>query len=245
MEDGDRAVFFTRQNFQGKAWFLMGPQTVFAAGDPELGGRNGFGNTIASARLTPFRVGLVFHVVLGEGGVLPRIPGDSPSRALMRNHLRETVSACNLIWETALLQFDLEAVEFHEDAPWLYRMDKDREAALATWRRRDCVNVLVVDEIADAQADPGGTCCGSRGLGKGHWVHLATRSYWPPAWHGSILAHELGHFFELSHASADFDSGNLMYPSTFWGTRLSQPQVSVVHAALAREPGRARYRRIP
>ena len=64
----DRTLFFTKPNFTGDALFRTGPFTVGKFSSLGRGGRGGFGNTVASVRLTPFELRFALHVVTDDSG---------------------------------------------------------------------------------------------------------------------------------------------------------------------------------
>ena len=69
--NADRALVFTKRNWDGRVMVRLGPVEIRHVGRPADGGKNEFNNDIRSVRLTDFRVNVVYHIIRDENGAWP------------------------------------------------------------------------------------------------------------------------------------------------------------------------------
>jgi len=219
----DRILLFTRPNWQGRAMFLSGAQAIEHLGRPGDGGELGFGNTISSMRVTPFRLRLRFHVVTDSAG---NLPAGFSSLAAAETVLRATLTVASQVWQQYLIRFEFEGIRLVADQPQLFELSGDMARMMAARNKVDRLeggaNVLVVNQLGpnrEGQAVP-------------HLLShmLAVEGGVSPL----VLAHELGHFFGLYHRSQKPD--NLMSP-VVGNDELSDRQIEEAHENFARFSG--------
>lgn len=219
----DRILLFTRPNWQGRAKFLSGAQSIEHLGHRGDGGEAGFGNTISSMRVTPFRMKLRFHVVTSRN---PNVvfPGGLANGVDTEQYINEAVTRANVIWGPKLLQFELESVKFPEDVSEFFNLNKEFWRIMLNSRKFDrakgVANIVLVNNL-------GGNVIGTsvpHGLSK----MIAVEAVQGGA--GHTVAHEMGHFLGmLMHEKA---TDNLMSPSGS-GIVLTDEQVADAHQSLS------------
>jgi hypothetical protein len=219
----DRILLFTRPNWQGRAMFLSGMQSVEHLGHRDDGGEAGFGNTISSMRVTPFRLKLRFHVITNEAG---NLPGGFTSRASLDAAISNIVTRANGIWSPNMINIEHESTVVVNDLPQYFEIPHGYWTAVTRHRRFDRLdagaNIVLVDRI-NANAD-----------GKAI-SHLVTDMVaFEASGSGTVLAHELGHFFGLVHRNRQ--QGNLMQHSIS-DINLTQREIEEAHENFARFSG--------
>jgi hypothetical protein len=221
----DRILLFTRPNWQGSAMFLSGEQSIEHLGHPGDGGDIGFGNTISSMRVTPFRLKLRFHVITNEPGDLP---GNIASRALLDATIANIVSSANAIWSPNLISIEHESTVIVNDLPQYFDIPHGYWTTVTRHRRFDRLpagaNIVLVNSIND------------RSEGKAISHLLTDMIAFEATGSGVVLAHELGHFFGLVHRNGK--EGNLMQHNIS-DVALTQREIEEAHENFARFSGLA------
>ena len=67
----DAVLLFKKRDWRGGVMFRRGRNSIDNLGSPRAGGRNTFGNNVASVRITPFHINLNVTVVTKSNGKLP------------------------------------------------------------------------------------------------------------------------------------------------------------------------------
>lgn len=219
----DRILLFTRPNWQGRAMFLQGQHSIEHLGHPGDGGEVGFGNTISSMRVTPFRMKVRFHVVTSRNPSVV-FPGNLDDGIETEQYIRDAMARVNQIWEPKLLRFELESIKFPSDVGEFFNLNEEYwRIVLGSHkfdRLKDGANVVLVNDLGKFA----GTAV-PHGLSKMiALVHLIQGG-------GDVLAHELGHFLGLLHKNRDDD--NLMKQGGN-GIVLTDEQVADAHQSLSR-----------
>lgn len=229
----DRIVLFTRPDWQGRAMFLSGVQAIEHLGHPGDGGELGFGNTISSMRVTPFRMKVRFHVVTVRNPSVV-FPGNLDDGVETEQFITGAINRANEIWEPNLLRFELESIKFPSDVGEFFNLnDEYWRIALGSHkfdRLKDDANVVLVNDLGDFV----GTAIPHE-LSK--IIALAPQAQGS----GRTLAHELGHFPGLLHKNQV--DGNLMKQGNS-GVDLIDEQVADAHQSLSRFAELARGLRI-
>jgi hypothetical protein len=239
--DGDKILLFKNDDWQGGVMFRRGAQTIDNFGAPREGGRNTFGNNIASVRVTPFFINLNVTVVTQSDGTLP---GGYSSFSTLRSDIEEIVEMVNEFYdrEQALLRANIAQVNqrVHDNkfnlGP-LEVIDFPND-----WNNSREISVIIVNSFDS----------GTLGLGKFPWwgkvtiVALrntgSTGTLRAKSQLAKTLAHEIGHFLGSPHV----DSGtNVMVQGNLdIATRTATvDQIEEWHTKLSRNLARRRNRR--
>jgi hypothetical protein len=214
-DDDEAVLLFKNDDWRGGALYVRGPKTVDDLGKADEGGRFGFGNSVRSIRITPFQIDLNVTVVSDARG---NLPGNWASRPAAKAEIEAIVAAVNdfLTRRRALLQLAIARITHRTD---------DRRFALSLaenltlpgdWTERGEVDVVFVHRFTSEPT-----------LGRAMFpcfgqalvvAKLLNAENGPDTAQTTdqmalTLAHELGHHFGLSHATANDNSGNLMFPS--------------------------------
>lgn len=237
LERDDAILLFTRRDWYGDCLYINGEvwQNVDDLGDLKTGFRNG----VTSCRTTPFRVGLNVNVVQTSDG---RLPGRWTSQARAQADLAAVVSQANdfLRDRRALLQLDLTRVRFRTS-------DKDFDLSTAEalkfpkeWKDKGEVDIVVVDRFTKDGVGGGAhppmlgetvivAASSNPATGPDRPLGLADMAF--------VLVHELGHYFGLSHNSANDQPRNVMFESYdgegFTGKFFVRDQIEEMHKRLA------------
>lgn len=244
MTDPDDAVLlFKKEDWNGGVLFLRGKNTLSDLGEPDEGGENTFRNSVTSVRVTPFTVALNVTVVKRENGDLP---GSHDSHASVENALGKALGLANQFFarEQALLTLEFARITFrtnesHFDMTGLEAADFPND-----WKNPGELDVIVCNTLES----------GNVGLGKFPWwgkVAIVTlrdgggedRTI---AQIGRTLAHEVGHYYGLTHGSGDNVPANIMTQSgdglPIEDSHIRVDQVEEIHQKLARNITRQKDR---
>lgn len=216
----DAGLFFTRTNFRGRVMLARGRGGINSFG-ASVNGKPGFGNNVASVRVTPVGLRLAVTVVTTEMGGLP---GGTSNMGAFTTWLEQVVDRANSFLEIAMIRLTLAEVRLRPSAKYF---DMNLEYAtflFNTFNVRDHVNVYLVNTLRNASGISVPACLGNK-------IVMDFRTDLFAA--GNTLAHEVGHFLGLGHASALGDDGNLMTGSANFGPNLRIDQMEAMHEKIA------------
>jgi len=245
---GDEILLFKNDDWRGGVLYLRGEQTINNLGSRAQGGRNTFGNSVRSVRVTPFSVDLNITVVETTAGELP---GRWNTRAEARRDIRAMLTQMNtfLTDQQALLRVLEARITFRTDNR---RFTLRRNQSIpGAWREQREIDAIIVDRfeqegLLGVGAFPHGgqtvRIAGKLNPTSGRDVDL------PVDGMALVLMHELGHFLGLAHGTSNNDQDNLMFPTvdvmneSLSDHRLTTPQIREMHQRLARNITRRRNR---
>jgi hypothetical protein len=255
LDAGDAALFFRHKDWDGGCIYRRGQASIEDLGSGKDGGQFGFGNTIASVRVTPFSIRLNVTVVSTPDFVLP---GAFVKPA--RTQVDEVVAQANTILAGQQALIELVVSHFN-----VRQSDHKFDIAhpklawyLPQWKVAGELDLVIANSSAIGAAlgvtkppllgqvvllpatiqllDANGSVVS---------VNLATQAM------GIALAHELCHFLGVHHPSGQGNANNLMSaaptiedPSGLWvdpppdSLFLTETQIENVHATLSRHPAR-------
>lgn len=244
----DEVLLFKNDDWRGGVHYLRGSQTINNLGSRAQGGRNTFGNSIRSVRVSPFTVDLNITVVKNNAGDLP---GPWRTETIATRSLSRIVLMMNAFLEgqQALLQVRTARITFRTDENRFVL--RRNQGVPSSWKERSEIDVIIVDRFENeglfgVAALPHG----------GQTVRIAGKLN--PASGGDVvltqdfialvLMHELGHYLGLAHGTSDDDRDNLMFPSgdqdvdRLTTKTLTTAQIREMHQRLSRNPTRRRDR---
>jgi hypothetical protein len=229
-ENDDAILLCNKSNWNGEVFYLRGKNEIPDLGNSARGGKQGFRNSVTSARVSPFVVKVNVTVVTGEDGTLP---GTWPSRTKASDDINASISKVNAFYrdQKALLKVELNDLTFRADEQ-RFRMSREEWNSIpGSWKKAHAVDIVFPDTIEEAV-----------GLGNFPWhgkfcLVSARRSTVDAM--ARTFAHELGHFWGLSHETAPV---NIMTQSStgtpLADSRLRDDQIEHVHQVLARNLAR-------
>jgi hypothetical protein len=240
MGEHDAVLLFSRSGWRGGVMYRRGRNHIDNLGSRRAGGRMGFGNTIASVRITPFFVRFNATVVTQSDGTLP---GGFASSDEIAAHLQAMVAELNA-W------YDRERVLLRADVAHINQRDHDErfdlsitEAAALPAPRDSSPEIALIVVNSFEKASAAGRARSPR---SGKVTITALRSGGPrsscvhPAYLATSVAHEVGHFLGSAHGSATGDGTNIMTQGLqpIGTQRASVDQIQQWHRALSRNPTR-------
>ncbi len=248
------ALFFRREHFEGNALYRRGPRNIADIGKAAEGGKATWGNTIASVRVSPFRLQLNVSVVSEEDGTLP---GGFTSGQDARERVAAVVALANTLLgnQQALITLDVSRFNVRQNDR-KFDVNMPRLAAYPpAWKEPGFVDVVVCNQARRK---------GQAGVTKppclGQVLLLAARLRFENPLSGNeqtvnladdlmavTLVHELGHYCGIHHPSGRGGATNIMNPATaefdpFNGTfagpaladlELDEEQIGDMHSSLA------------
>lgn len=233
--EDDAVLLFKNDDWRGGVLYLRGPQTVSDLGKGDEGGESGFGNSIRSARVTPFQLDLNVTVVTNGTDM----PGDWIDEQHAESTIGKAVAAANLFYldKQALLHLNIARITFR-NSPDKFVV-KFKEDFPGSWKNGGELDVIFLDRFADTDNDWVGH--GRFPMG-GQTVVVAVRpdsgaGDFPVGTLTYVLLHEIGHYLGLSHNTADEKSVNLMFDTltgSYSDKTLKPSQIEEMHQRLAR-----------
>lgn len=219
----DQVLLFSQRNFGGRALFLNGRANIDRVGRPADGGKTGFNNSARSARMTPFRIDVIYHIVRdGDGNNPGGINNMNNLVTTLHNNIRG-------IWSNFMIDLRRRRINTH-DSDRFFNMRGDYTALLTNRSmsvQNDALNIFLVNTTNGAigRAAPR--------LSVRTIVQIDGRNNAEIA---RTTAHEIGHIFFLNHNNRD--GTNLMAQTRIGnGLNLDQRQVERVHQRLANRTG--------
>jgi Peptidase M66 len=222
-DDDDAVLLFKNDDWHGGALYIRGPKTVTDLGSGNEGGRVGFGNSARSIRKTPFSIDLNINVVTDSGD---RMPGVWKDRAQAEAGVRNAVALSNgfLADKLALLKCEVARIRFRLDTKQFDLSNLESWAFPGEWKEKDEVDVIVVNRFS--KEDVGGRAklpCFGKTLVIGAMANVSSGPDVPMTDEdlANVFVHELGHYFGLTHNTADDKQKNIMFENHTLGTLLS------------------------
>ena len=221
----DAILLFMKKNYNGDVMFRTGRQEIRKLSSPSKGGRTGFGNTVGSARRTPFTVRLFVNIIARDDGSFPGFSN-------LNTFIADTVGAANSIWNKFLIQLDVAEIVTRRSTKLHDLKDELYPLLWKNWQKPGHANVYLVGSLFKASG-----ICPPVGFGKGAVLDCGSSS--DPLVAGDTLSHELGHYFGIKHEKPP---ENLMTRSGVSNGVLTNTQVEEVHRTLTRHIGRTSLR---
>ncbi len=227
--DGDAVLLCKKKNWNGAVFYLRGKEDIADLGDTSDGGKQGFGNSVTSVRVTDFTVKLNVTVVTGDDGTLP---GNWTTRSQVKSDINQMISMTNNFFkdEKALLNVKLSDITFRADEKRFRMNEKEWGSIPGSWKKAHLIDVVFPDSLE-----------GAVGVGSFPWhgkFCLVSASRSTVDQMARTLAHELGHYWGLTHDSGGGKAANIMTQSKngkhINDSRLRDSQIEEIQQKLAR-----------
>lgn len=264
LNTGDAVLLCSKKNWKGETMYLANQRTIRDLGDPSLGGRQGFRNTVRSARVRPFLIELNVSIATGEDGTLP---GGWADRQQAEADLDRLISMMNGFFrrELDLIRVKMSDITYRPSERFFNVSVQEYRQIPGSWKKSKKVDVVFTNRITGAVGVSSFPWHGKRvlmsasrsaaGVGFSRLEKIAR------TW-----VHELGHYWSLEHQSpittqmisamAVFNpalatimtpnNDNVMIQSGRGGpfntATLSNGQLNDIHQVLARNISRRRDR---
>ena len=257
----DAALFFKRDDFKGECMFRRGPLSIADLGSKKAGGKLGFGNSVASVRVTPFTLPL--NVTMVSTADL-KLPGGFVKPARTQVDAIVALANSRLDALSALLVLRVDGFNVRQ-SDRKFDVDRPRVAAYPpAWKELGQLDVVIANS-ARVQGEAGVAkppCLGQVVLlvarqsfvnpisGATQSVNLAVDMM------AMVLLHEMGHYLGVHHPSGKKSQTNIMSTQAlfdpfsgalsdpvFTDLVFSQDQIENMQSALSRNPARRADRR--
>lgn len=222
--DDDAILLCNKSNWNGEVCYLRGKHEIADLEQP---------GSITSVRVTPFTIAVNITIVTGEDGELP---GTWADRTEVNSDIDTIITMVNSFFsdEQALVQIELSDLTFRADDKRFRMAEKEWGSIPASWKRAHNVDIVFPDTIE-----------GAVGLGNPPWSGkfcLVSARRDSVEQMARTFAHELGHFWSLSHGSGSGNAENIMTQSKdglpLINSRLREGQIQDVQQVLARNLAR-------
>ncbi|TBR08387.1 MAG: hypothetical protein EPO62_06795 [Candidatus Nitrosotenuis sp.] len=237
--DSDKILLFQKTNYNGDAMFRNGIKQVTKMSSPSKGGKTGFGNTVSSARCTPFTINLFVNIIANDDGSFEGLRSSDEELETggfdnFDSFIADIVESANNVWHNFLIHLEVSEIVLRKSSK-LHDLKNELYPLLwKDWQKKGNANVYLVRGIHKASG-----ICPPVGFGKGAVVSCETPT--DIAREGDILAHELGHYFGIS--KHEEDSQNLMTKHSDPSAGiLTDKQVEEAHKTLTKHIGRTSLR---
>lgn len=236
MGSSTKALFYKKKEYRGDVMYRKG-KNISAASSKSKGGKAGFGNTIASVRLTPIKLKCLFHIIRNDK---KEYPGNMSS-SQTQQYIKDLVTEANKVWSKGLVELKYSKYKIHNSSKY-YDM-KHEFLSLMTkkkWIEQGYLNVFLVNSLHNKNGVSVPACIGK--------VVVIDHDAGSVKDMGNSLAHECGHFLGIHHASAKGSRTNLMYGLGYSNrsatrTKLTEKQIEDAQNAFSKR-NRARKARI-
>ncbi len=144
--DDDAILICKKKNWNGEVFYLRGKNEIADLGDSNKGGKQGFGNSITSVRVTTFTVKVNITIVTGEDGTLP---GNWTSRTNVNQDINSIITMANDFYEDekALLKVELSNLTFRADEKRFRMSEKEWKSLPASWKKAHLIDVVFPDTV--------------------------------------------------------------------------------------------------
>ena len=223
----DALLLCNRTDWNGEVFYLRNRRTIRDLNDEAAGGTRGLGNSITSARVTPFRIPLNITVVTGANGELP---GIWTSRDAAQQDISTILAAANDFYDSqhALITVSIHDVTFRADEKRFRISEAERDSIPSSWKVKNAVDIVFCHALEGAVGighfpGTGKTCLVATERDD---VEEISRTF----------VHELGHFWGLEHRNNQPD--NIMAQSgegePLVDSILEDAQIQTIQQTLAR-----------
>jgi predicted Zn-dependent protease len=194
----DAILLFKKPNWRGGVMFRRGIQDISKLGSPKEGGRNTFGNNVASARITPFHIHLNVTIVTQSDGTLP---GTFSSLRGLSGVVNSAVAQVNRFYQRQQALLIAHISHFNQRVHNnKYNLGNFESARFpASWKNQREIDVIFVNSFDDsvtgrAKKPWRGKVCivAMRRNGSGGTQRNSQLI-------GRTIAHEIGHFLGSDH----------------------------------------------
>ena len=237
---GDEPVLlFKKQDWKGGVLYVKGPKNVGDLGKKDKGGKSGFKNGITSLRRTAFPLDLNVSIVKNSKG---KFPGDWTSAREAETAVNEVVALINQFYVDcgALLKLKIANCTVREsDAKFVVKRGAAKYPG--SWKKNGQIDVVFVHDFRRV---------GVMGKGKppgfGQALTVAAMQDFvggssaarPNEEMARTLAHEIGHYLGIQHASAKGNKKNIMAPDgnghSITERFISSDQIEQIHTTLSK-----------
>ena len=219
---GNKVLLFKNKDYKGGVMFRDGKENISILSSGKEGGQSGFGDTVSSVRIKPFKVKVYANIITTDK---TKFPGNDTESAV-KKFLEDMVAEASSLWEQGLLKAEISSTKVRKSSKF-YNMDNEfLSLASKKWDKKKCINIYLVNEIS------GNTLGISLPPGIGNAIAVEYMASAKKA--GLTLAHEIGHTLGIHHPSANKKKSNVMYPTSSSGTNLTDDQIDKVHRILAK-----------
>ncbi len=233
-------LLYKQKDWDGDVHYLRGPVSVSDLGSKSKGGEVGFGRSVRSVRVTPFRLRLNVNVIRNESGELP---GQWPL-GTQESRVQGIIDEINdfHIAQRTLLSLEVARVVLRTSNVKYNLSLTDEFRFPSEWKREHEVDVMIVNQFERDNL-----------LGVGKFPHFGKtvmaaatfvdkttgqQSSLPDSLIAYSLCHEMGHYLGLQHHTAGGSQTNLMYHelmvSSLAAASVTNDQVEEVQQKLAR-----------
>lgn len=229
----DKIILFTKKDWKGDAMFRTGTREITKLSSKSKGGKTGFGNTVSSARITPFTIPLFVNIIAKSDGSFPGFRSDDSTLTrlgsgtdIFSSFIRDIIQYANNIWNNFLIHLDVSEIHLRRSDD-LHNMKSDLYPLLwKDWQKPKHANVFLVGSLHNAAG-----ICPPVGFGRGAVVDCGSTPDTDRA--GDTLAHELGHYFGISKHVNDTGANLMTKDSAISSGILTDEQVEEIHHTLA------------
>jgi len=151
----DKALFFKKKNYKGKAMFRKTKQEILKASSKKSGGKSGFGNTISSVRKSAFTVKLFVNVITEDNGAFVNLRASDDvienyyGIDFVESYVKGIIKEANKVWNRNLLELELDEIVIRRSAKYhvLPSLKSAKLLIAKKWKKTRHINVYIVKEL--------------------------------------------------------------------------------------------------